>query len=169
MMACLVQRHDPPNNVWRSGRLAHQFIIDAHVRVEDLTLQYIERNVQEFLVMPYADLQGAIDVEARLHNVAPGKTILMPASVQNSQRCMEGRLRDAMHCIHQEGNPDLLFTMTCNPGWREIKENRAKFPDYETQLVDITSRLLHLKIRILRDMLFKYYAYGVSDGTRPGG
>ena len=31
--------------------------------------------------------------------------------------------QDAMAILRMKGKPDLFITMTCNPNWREIKDN----------------------------------------------
>jgi ATP-dependent DNA helicase PIF1 len=36
---------------------------------------------------------------------------------------MQQNYKDAMAIVLKYGKPDLFVTMTCNPNWREIREN----------------------------------------------
>ncbi|XP_018368319.1 PREDICTED: uncharacterized protein LOC108764532, partial [Trachymyrmex cornetzi] len=51
-----------------------------------------------------------------------------PYGNQGSPRNMLQHYQDAMAIVRKYGKPDLFITMTCNPNWREIRENLLPNP-----------------------------------------
>ncbi|XP_044019460.1 uncharacterized protein LOC122859843 [Aphidius gifuensis] len=60
---------------------------------------------------------------AETENCQVGKIVVLPSSFTGSPRNMLQHYQDAMAIVRKFGKPDLFITMTCNPNWREIKEN----------------------------------------------
>jgi Helitron helicase-like domain at N-terminus len=164
-MCVLLQRRDPLSSLFQSGRLLHAFVLDAGVRSEDMNLQYIKKNLQTVLTMPYADLMQHFEDQARLHRVPPGRTFILPASYSRSQRCMDQRLRNCMQAVRSLGLLDMMITVTGNPYWDELVNNRRFFPPNDSHNIDATNRLLHLKMKQLLTMIVDLYLFGVSTGT----
>jgi len=161
MMNVLLQRRVPLSNLFLAGRLLHAFVLDAGVRCEDMQLQYIKEHLQTVLTMPYSELQQHFEDHARLNRVTPGRMFYLPASFSRSQRCMDHRLRDVMQCIREFGLIDLFVTVTGNPYWDELVNNRQHFPENDSHNIDATNRLLHLKIKFLLSYI-NSFIFGVS-------
>lgn len=59
-----------------------------------------------------------------------------------------------MALVRSFGKPDLFITMTCNPEWKEIKDNL--FPGKVAQdHTDLVSRILCAKLLDLKDQIIK--------------
>ena len=52
------------------------------------------------------------------------------------------------------GISDLFITMTCNPNWREIKENLLPGQSASDR-PDLVIRVFHLKVKYLLDLITK--------------
>lgn len=79
----------------------------------------------------------------------PGKRIVLPSSFPGSPRAMIQDFQDAMAIVAKYGKPDLFQTITCNPGWREIKENLEP-GQTASDRPDLIARVFKLKISQLR-------------------
>ncbi|KAH7703395.1 hypothetical protein AAVH_29433 [Aphelenchoides avenae] len=83
---------------------------------------------------------------------------VLPASHPGSPRYMQKQYQNAMAIVRRYGRPDIFLTITCNPSWREIKENcELHFADGHTVKLTagdrptILSRVFHLKKKALLD------------------
>ncbi|XP_073041765.1 uncharacterized protein [Primulina eburnea] len=83
-----------------------------------------------------------------------GQRVVLPASFIGGPRDMRRRYLDAIAFVHKFGKPDLFNTMTCNPDWKEIRENL-----FEGQLahdrLDLVSRVFRAKLLDLKDRILK--------------
>ena len=59
-------------------------------------------------------------------NVRIGEMVILPLSFTGSPRDMQQNFIDAMSLIQRFRRPENYITMTCNPNWRELKENINK-------------------------------------------
>ena len=68
---------------------------------------------------------------------------------------MQQNYQDAMAIVRKYGKPDFFITMTCNPSWREIKENLQ--PNQQaSDRPDLVSRVFNLKLsELLSDLQHK--------------
>ena len=79
-----------------------------------------------------------------------GHRTILPTSFVGSPRDMIQRFQDAMNLVQKFGKPDLFLTMTCNPGWEEIRnellpgQNSQDRPDLLAKIFKAKS----LKIRV---------------------
>ena len=48
--------------------------------------------------------------------------MILPASYIGGPRNMRQNFQDSMAVVRDKGKPDLFITMTCNPNWKEIKD-----------------------------------------------
>ena len=55
--------------------------------------------------------------------VRMGKMVILPSSFSGSPRSIKQNFLDSMTIVQRLGKPDYFITMTCNPNWKEIKEN----------------------------------------------
>ncbi|XP_044005848.1 uncharacterized protein LOC122850854 [Aphidius gifuensis] len=120
--------------------------------------------------------QGLIDHlrnKANETNGSVGKIVILPSTFTGSPRNMLQHYQDAMAIVRKFGKPDLFITMTCNPNWREIKENLL---DGQTasDRPDIVSRVFEIKKnelikKIVKENLFgeiQAYVYAVEYQKR---
>ena len=85
-----------------------------------------------------------------------GHRTILPSSFVGSPRDMIQRFQDAMNLVQKFGKPDLFITMTCNPGWEEIRNEllpgqisqdrpdllarifKAKFEEFKEDIINKT-------------------------------
>ena len=65
---------------------------------------------------PRAQLENKDDVKKTI-----GRKILS-SSFTGSPRWFSGKFQDSMAIVREHSKPDLFITMTCNPNWKEIKD-----------------------------------------------
>lgn len=49
--------------------------------------------------------------------------VILPSSYIGSPRAIQQNYLDLMAQLQHDGKPDIFLTMTCNPNWKEIKNN----------------------------------------------
>jgi len=144
-----------PNILLMGGKLTHQFIVDAYVKIEGNRLNYIRANQKKIRAESYAGLQDYVSARAANEGLKAGKSIVLPTSFTGSPRAMNQQYQDAMAIVRKFGRPDLFITMTCNPNWPEILENLY---DGQTPVdrPDLIARVFRLKLQeLLDDVTFK--------------
>ncbi|XP_065315484.1 uncharacterized protein LOC135924355 [Gordionus sp. m RMFG-2023] len=72
---------------------------------------------------------------------------------------MRERYHDDMAIVSKFGKPDLFITFTCNPNWREIKENLYKGQN-PSDRPDLLARVFHLKLSELLHYIIKKDFFG---------
>lgn len=92
--------------------------------------------------------------EARTANEAEtssddvGRKLILPASFTDGPRYMYQRYLDAMAIVAEYGSSNLFITMTCNPNWKEIKENILPHQTAQDR-PDIVARVWTQKMKAL--------------------
>ncbi|XP_076913061.1 uncharacterized protein LOC143571551 [Bidens hawaiensis] len=84
---------------------------------------------------------------------------LFPASFIGGPHDKRRRFLDAMTLVQDDGKPDLFLTMTCNPGWPEIRDN-FKVGQTAQDRPDLVSRVFRAKLEDLKEQLFKKHLLG---------
>ena len=77
-------------------------------------------------------------------NCEVGKIVVLPSTFVGSPRYMMQNYQNAMAIVRMKGKPDLFITMTCNPNWREIKDNLLQ-GQQALDHSDIYARVFYLK------------------------
>ncbi|VDK42808.1 unnamed protein product [Cylicostephanus goldi] len=140
------------NPLHYASKLLQQFAVDAYVKIEQNRLNYTRTHQKELRIDSY---QGLMDHLASddAHEPA-GQRVILPATFQGGPRAMHQSYQDAMAIVARYGKPDYFLTFTCNPKWREIKENL-----YDGQTAsdrpDIVARVFHRKLEVLKENLFE--------------
>ena len=75
-------------------------------------------------------------------NCQVGKIVILLSTFVGSPRDMTQNYQDAMAIVRMKRNPDLLITMTCNPNWREIRDNLLP-GQQASDRPDICARVFH--------------------------
>ncbi|CAF2154317.1 unnamed protein product [Brassica napus] len=105
-----------------SGKLLHQYIVDAFTATEQERLRFIRLNQKQLRAELYQNVCDAMesgDTDAR----KVGKKVILPSSFTSSPRYMSEKYQDAMAICRWYGNPNLFITFTANPNWVEVKEH----------------------------------------------
>ena len=63
---------------------------------------------------------------------------------------MNQRFQDAMNLVQKFGKPDLFITMTCNPGWEEIRNELLPGQNSQDQ-PDLLARIFKAKFEEFKD------------------
>ncbi|XP_065322969.1 uncharacterized protein LOC135930111 [Gordionus sp. m RMFG-2023] len=143
------------NPILYAGRLFHQYVVDSYLQVEANNLNYIKFNQSKLRVEEYSGFMDHISKANDNTNLPLGRAVILPSSFQGSERNMCDRYHDAMAIVSKFGKPDLFITFTCNPNWREIKENLYKGQN-PSHRPDLLARVFHLKLsELLHDIIKK--------------
>ena len=145
--------------IHRSRLLLQQYLVDAFTKIEGNELAYIRTHQQQLHVESYQGLMDHLGRRAQAENVTVGRIVILPSSVEGSQRNMYQKYQDAMTIVTKHGKPDIFLTMTANPKWPEIQENLLPH-QYASDRPDIVSRVFTLKLKELLDDLLERHVLG---------
>ncbi|XP_036144291.1 uncharacterized protein LOC118646109 [Monomorium pharaonis] len=136
----------------RGRRLFQQWVVDNYVKIEKDRIDYCKENQKQLRAESYQGLVDYLQNAASDRNGHVGKMIILPSSFVGSPRNMMQNYQDAMAIVRKYGKPDFFITMTCNPNWREIKENLL--PGQQTaDRPDLCARVFDIKKKYLVDII----------------
>ena len=147
------------STIHRSRLLLQQYLVDAFTKIEGNELAYIRTHQQQLRVDSYQGLMDHLGRRAQAENVTVGRIVILPSSVEGSQRNMYQKYQDAMTIVTKHGKPDIFLTMTANPKWPEIQENLLPHQNASNR-PDIVSRVFNLKLKELLDDLLERHVLG---------
>ena len=148
------------NQFLNSGKLTHQFMVDAYCKTEANRLNWFRKNQNSIRAEEYDVLHRFVNNQNRDDlNLFPGKQIILPSTFQGSPRNMTQNYQDAMAMVRKYGKPDLFVTVTCNPKWREIQENLLA-GQQPCDRPDLEARVFEMKLKLLLDDLTKLHRFG---------
>ncbi len=147
--------------ILNAAKLTQQYIVDAYVKIESNRLNYIRMNQKLLRVEHYRGLMDHVHNMSDSPGVKAGKMVILPSSFQGSPRAMQQNYQDAMALVRKFGKPDLFITMTCNPQWREVKENLKGWQRSEYR-PDLIARVFNLKLKELKKDLIERHILGVA-------
>ena len=113
----LQERDNHFSPLLHSGRLTHQFIVDAFACIESSRLSFISNNQKDLRAELYSGLVDALNIPGELQASQVGRQVILPGSYIGSPRWMTNLYQDAMAISRTFGRPDLFVTFTCNPHW----------------------------------------------------
>ncbi|XP_044019589.1 uncharacterized protein LOC122860013 [Aphidius gifuensis] len=126
------------------GRLFQQWVVDSYVKVEKDRMNFCRMNQKKIRADSYQGLIDHLQQRATETDRQVGKMIILPPTFTGSPRNMLQHYQDAMAVVRKFGKPDLFITMTCNPNWREIKENLL-LGQTPSDRPDLVSRVFDIK------------------------
>ncbi len=135
------------------GRLGQEVYVDGFSRIEEEKLNYIRHN--QDLLTRKASRKELDETIAGEGGVKVGR-IYLPSSFTGSPRNLQLKYQDAMAVVARRGKPSFFVTSTCNPGWKEIKENLLPHQSASDR-PDLCDRVFHEKLAIALKM--------IKDGT----
>ncbi|XP_076960654.1 uncharacterized protein LOC143637083 [Bidens hawaiensis] len=135
-------------------RLFQQVLVDKYTMVESQRLHFIRGKQSELRSDTYESLRnlktvGNSDVSTS------GQRVILPSSFTGGSRYMMQNYLDAMCLCRWYGYPDFFLTITCYPGWPEVKRF-LKDPNLNSEdMPDILCRIFKMKldsmIKLLKD------------------
>ncbi|XP_015189381.1 PREDICTED: uncharacterized protein LOC107073305 [Polistes dominula] len=143
------------NPLLHGGKLLQQGAVDSYLQVEANNLNFIKLNQKKLRVDYY---KGLVDY-VNNNSTDTSRPILLPSTFQGSPRNMRERYHDAMAIVTKYGKPDLFITMTCNPNWKEIKENLFK-GQTPFDRPDLVAKVFHLKLKVVMDDILSGKVFG---------
>ena len=88
-----------------------------------------------------------------------GKMNILQLSFSGSPRSMKQNFLDSMTIVQRLGKPDYFITKTCNPNWKEIKENLFN-NDLVIIIPDIIAKVFHGKVKEFLNEVDKKFIFG---------
>ncbi|XP_014678517.1 PREDICTED: uncharacterized protein LOC106818313 [Priapulus caudatus] len=150
-------RQNQSDALFRAKRLFQEYCCMAFATAENQRLFYLKNNQKKLRAELYnniCDMVHAHDAAGKPGDPAFGKPVILPPSFAGGPREMHRRFQDAMAIVRKYHRPDLFITMTCNPGWKEIKH--ALLPNQTpTDRLDIVARVFKEKLRAFLDEIIK--------------
>nr|CDJ88114.1 Protein F59H6.5 [Haemonchus contortus] len=155
--AYLFSIRDEFNPILYAGKLCQQFAVDAYVKIEQNRLNFQRRNQ---LILRRETFRGLQDYLAGDDdNGPPGSRVILSSSHQGSPRAMQQSYQDAMAIVARYGKPTYFLTMTCNPQWKELRENLFQGQSASDR-PDLVARVFNAKLQELCTDLFKGHVLG---------
>jgi hypothetical protein len=127
-----------------AGKLTQQYIVDGYIKSEANDLNFIRHHQSTLRAESYTTLVQHAESDAQQDGLLPGRRVILPSTFQGS----------AMAIVSKFGKPDYFITMTCNPQWLEIIENKLYNEKTENR-PDLVARVFKLKLNQLVDDLTK--------------
>ncbi|XGW26660.1 hypothetical protein V3C99_007343, partial [Haemonchus contortus] len=150
--AYLFSIRDSFNPILYAGELCQQFAVDAYVKIEQNRLNFQRRNQ---LILRRETFRGLQDYLAENDNSGPpGSRVVLSSSHAGSPRAMQQAYQDAMAIVARYGKPTFFLTMTCNPQWKELREN-LYFGQSPSDRPDLIAHVFNAKLQELCTDLFK--------------
>nr|ABD65060.1 hypothetical protein 27.t00039 [Brassica oleracea] len=140
----LERRWEAPT-ITRSGRLFHQFLVDAYTMIESSRLRYLWLNQKKLRSSSYAAIQKAA-TRAGAKMAEQGSRIFIPATFTGGKRYMKQHYYDAMALCKYHGFPDIFITFTCNPKWPEVTRYLKKYNLTTEGRPEILCRVFKMKL-----------------------
>ena len=171
----LLMVRDPISHLHLGRALFSQYIVDMYAKMDAERCLYVRLHQKELRADKYVHLRDDINNDRmRGHHCqqrpkchqcenaekgGKGQLVILPSSFTGSPRYMHERTQDGMKYVQTYGRPDFFITFTCNPNWKEIKDNLAPGQTPQDRH-DIVARVFHLKVNKLMDLIDKSGIYG---------
>ncbi|XP_076902818.1 uncharacterized protein LOC143557694 [Bidens hawaiensis] len=135
-------------------RLFQQLLVDEYTMVESQRLHFICGKQSELRSDTYESLRN-LKTARNLDASTSGQRVIHPSSFTGGSRYMMQNYLDAMCLCRWYGYPDVFLTITCNPGWPEVKRFLKDTNLNSEDRPDILCRIFKMKfdsmIKLLKD------------------
>lgn len=156
-------RRDKLNPIIMCGTLYQHFITDKDAELEGHRLYFLRTHQKELRADSYVGFQDFVarKLASVLNgNEKTGRAVILPSTHVGSPRYMQQNYQDAMAIVAKFGRPSLFVTFTCNPNWREIKENLGSKLLNAQDRPELIARIFDLKRRAFFDDILKKNIFG---------
>jgi hypothetical protein len=145
------------------GKLYHQFLVDAYVKIEQDRLEYNIKHQKDMKVESYKALNDYLVNTGDKKGKKVGKVFVLPSSFKGGPRYQKQAYQDAIAMVRSTDRPHLFITMTGNEKWPEIQRNLlpGNTANDEPDLID---RVFALKLKELIDDCTKKEIFGKVKG-----
>jgi hypothetical protein len=131
-------------NLYESGRLSYQWVVDMCSMMIKNNLNFIKHNQDKIRAEHYQGVVDSMNNGDNLENV--GVKVILPSSFTDSVRQFLQLYQDSLALVREFGKPSLFVTITANPSMEENDPER----------VDLVVRMFKLKLKsILDDIITK--------------
>jgi hypothetical protein len=155
----LMVRNKSMNHILRCRQLFHQFVVDMYAKIESERLLFIRLNQKKLRVDDYIHLRDAVANDGNVTDI--GQLAILPSTFTGSPRHMHEYTQDAMTYVRNYGRPDLFITFTCNPGWKEIKDELMP-QQTANDRHDLLARVFRQKLIKLMHVINKGHVFGAT-------
>ncbi|XP_076950263.1 uncharacterized protein LOC143623183 [Bidens hawaiensis] len=135
-------------------RLFQQLLVDEYTMVESQKLHFIRGKHSELRSDTYESLRN-LKTTGNSDASTSGQRVILPSSFTGGSRYMMQNYLDAMCLCRWYGYPDFFLTITCNPGWPEVKRFLKDTNLNSEDRPDIRCRIFKMKldsmIKLLKD------------------
>ncbi|XP_076895811.1 uncharacterized protein LOC143548583 [Bidens hawaiensis] len=135
-------------------RLFQQLLVDEYTMVESQRLHFIRRKQSELRSDTYESLRN-LKTTGNSDASTSGQRVILPSSFTGGSRYMMQNYLDAMCLCRWYGYPDFFLTITCNPGWPEVKRFLKDTNLNSKDRPDILCRIFKMKldsmIKLMKD------------------
>ena len=154
-----IRKNDAGNVILLGRRLLRQWVVDHYVKIEKDRIEFVRNNQVKLRAENYSRLEDHLNTIAHNADARVGRIVVLPASFSGSPRNMMQHYQDAMGIVRKFGKPNLFITMTCNPNWREIRENLRPGQQLSDR-PDLTARVFDMKKKHLLDVITRKAFFG---------
>ncbi|XP_039602247.1 uncharacterized protein LOC120524463 [Polypterus senegalus] len=153
----IMVRENETNYLHYFRQIYNQYLVDMYAKIESERLSFIRNNQKKLRVDDYIHLKDAIHSDGNIEYV--DQLVILPSSFTGCPRYMHEKTQDAMTYVRKFGRPDLFITFTTNPKWPEITDTLLQGQQAHDRH-DIISRIFHLKVKRLINLLTKRKIFG---------
>ncbi|XP_076943656.1 uncharacterized protein LOC143613971 [Bidens hawaiensis] len=126
-------------------RLFQQLLVDKYTMVESQRLHFIRSKQSELRCDTYESLRN-LKTSGTSDVFTSGQRVILPSSFTGGSRYMMQNYLDAMCLCRWYGYPDFFLTITCNPGWPEVKRFLKDTSLNSKDKPDILCRIFKMKL-----------------------
>jgi hypothetical protein len=145
------------------GRLFHQYIVDQYAKIEAGRLNFVYFNQDKLRVDMYKGLVEAAAQNDKDVGSKVGKRVILPSTFIGSPRHMHQLYQDSMSVVRALGKPDLFITFTCNPEWKEIKDQLLPH-QVPNDRPDVIARVFRMKSKEFFKDIYENEIFGKVNG-----
>ena len=156
-------RNTDSDYIFRGGRLLQELALNGWITCDNQKVNYLRFNQAAIRSDSYQNVKDIVnkrkqeqgqDSTDNIEQANGVGRVILPSSFVGGVRWFNSKYQDAMAIVRNYTKPTLFITMTCNPGWSEIKSSLA--PDQTPQdRPDLVARVFKLKKDQLMNDLIK--------------
>ena len=147
-------------------RLLQHFVFDAYIAIKSNKLHWLKANQKTIWADTYQAVVNAQAAGATTGNEAGKQRIILASSYQGGPQSMKQLYQDTIALSTKFGCLDLFITFTCNPNWKEIRENLLP-GKRSTDRPDLIARVFQLKLKALMKDILKGKVLGKPHTPLP--
>lgn len=143
--------------------LFQQYLVDMAAKIISERLIYFRTHQQTIRAEAYSNLIDHASSGGNPDDI--GRAVRLPSSFFGGPRYMHNKQQDAFAILRRYGKPTFFATLTCNPKWREIKDNvfpgqsAVDRPDIVTRVFSEKQKVYHQILNSFKNLSFFQYLH----------